>query len=297
MSENDTPNSWRPGLLIRRAADRLAAAGLPSPMVDARVLLAYVLDVEPVALATISTVPAGDAARFLDLVRQRAQWVPVQHLTGMAYFRHEKLHVGPGVFLPRPETELLVQLVIDWLAKRNVAAPVIVDLGTGSGAIAKALARESCATVHAIEASQEAFTYARRNIGRSIDLRLGSWTNAFADLNGSVDVVVSNPPYVPVGTDLPADVCRFDPPDALFAGADGLDCLREVVDVAARLLHPGGLLACEHDESHGLTAPGVIADNGRFVDIVDHNDLTGRARYVTAELGPLKLWRDLVVGS
>ncbi|MCL2465354.1 MAG: peptide chain release factor N(5)-glutamine methyltransferase, partial [Micrococcales bacterium] len=184
----------------------------------------------------------------------------------------------------RPETEGLVQLVLDWLATQAIEAPVIVDLGTGSGAIAKSLARESHGRVHAVESSAEALAYARRNLPAAVDLRLGDWSDTFKDLDGKVDVVVSNPPYVPGGEQLPADVAGYDPPAALFAGADGLDCLRSLIPVAHRLLRSGGLLACEHDESQGESLPRLIADDGGFANIADHADLTGRPRYVTAEI-------------
>jgi len=278
---------YRPATLLRTAADRLTAAGLPSGMADARILLAHVLGVETTALATTSSVDPTAAEKFRVLVQRRASWEPVQHLTGVAYFRHEKLHVGPGVFIPRPETEGLVQLVIDWLADEGIADPVVVDLGAGSGAIACALARETDAVVHAIEASEDALVYARRNLPDSVDLRAGDWNDAFPDLDGAADVVVSNPPYVPTrlaarSTPLPRDVAGRDPDEALFAGPDGLSCVREIVPVAARLLRPGGLLAVEHDETHGASAPAVVRKDARFHQIDDHRDLTDRPRYLTA---------------
>jgi len=256
-------------------------------MADARILLAHVLGAETTTLATTRSVPLAVADGFRLLVSRRASWEPVQHLTGVAYFRHEKLHVGPGVFIPRPETEGLVQLVIDWLADQGIAHPVVVDLGAGSGAIACALARETAAIVHAVEASEDALAYARRNLTDSVDLRSGSWNDAFPDLDGTVDVVVSNPPYVPTrlaarATPLPRDVAGRDPNEALFAGADGLYCIREIVPVAARLLRPGGLLALEHDETHGIRAPAVVRKDTRFHQIEDHRDLTHRPRYLTA---------------
>ena len=282
MSDDET-TAQRPSVLTHQAATRLEAAGLASPMVDARTLLSHVLGVEPMALATIQEVSPGDAARFRQLVLRRAKWEPVQYLTGVAFFRHERLRVGAGVLIPRPETEGLVQLVIDWLAAQKIAAPVIVELGTGSGAIAKALAHETPAAVHAVEVSAEAIAYARRNLPATVDLRLGDWADAFADLNGLADVVVANPPYVPSGSQLPADV-GFEPAGALFAGPDGLACIKQVVPVAARLLRGGGLAAFEHDDTHGASAPALLAAGG-FGAIADHNDLAGRARYVTALRG------------
>jgi len=270
--------------LIRLAAARLSAAGLPSPEVDARLLLSHVLDVEPADLATVRVVSPDEQARFECLVARRCNGVPLQHLTGVAYFRYEQLRVGPGVFVPRPETECLVQLVIDWLTARAVERPVVVDLGTGSGAIALALAHETRAKVYAVEASHEAFAYAEQNLaGSGVDLRLGDWSDAFIDLDGTVDVVVSNPPYVPQASrsELPRDVADGDPDMALFAGDDDLDALRSLLPVAKRLLRPGGLLACEHDDSQGESAPELVTQAG-FGAVADHKDLAGRPRFVTA---------------
>jgi len=249
-------------------------------MVDARTLLAHVLGVEPMALATVGEVSPDDATHFRQLVARRAKWEPVQYLTGVAYFRHERLRVGPGVFIPRPETEGLVQLVIDWLGAQGFDHPVIVDLGTGSGAIAKALAHETKAVLHAVESSAEALAYARRNMPAGVDLRSGDWAEAFEDLDGTAHVVVSNPPYVPASADLPADV--IDPDQSLYAGPDGLASINEIVKVAARLLRGGGLLAFEHDDTQGSSAPAVVAADGHFEAIADHQDLNGRARYTTA---------------
>jgi len=279
---DDEQAAQRPGVLTRQAAGRLQSAGLPSAMADARTLLAHVLHVEPVALAMIHDVPPEKAEVFRQLVARRAHFEPLQHLTGEAWFRGWRLVVGPGVFIPRPETEGLVQLAIDWLAGQGVANPPVVDLGTGSGAIALALARETNADVYAVEASDAAYDYARRNVGTQVCLRYGSWDHCYEDLDGQAMAVVCNPPYVPTGAELPPDVAGYDPPEALFAGDDGLDAIRQIVPVAARLLRPGGLLVFEHDDSQGASAPAVVAADGRFTTIADHVDLAGRARYVTA---------------
>jgi len=279
---DDEQAPQRPGVLVRQAASRLETAGLPSAMADARTLLAHVLHVEPVALAAIHDVPPEKADVFRQLVARRTRWEPLQHLTGESWFRGHRLVVGPGVFIPRPETEGLVQLVKDWLAGQGAQNPVVVDLGTGSGAIALALARECDADLYAAESSDTAYDYARRNIGTEACLRYDDWTDCYPDLDGQAMVVVCNPPYVPSGTSLPRDVEGYDPPEALFAGEDGLGAIREIVPVAARLLRPGGLLAFEHDDSQGESAPAVVAADGRFNSIADHKDLAGRARYVTA---------------
>jgi len=273
---------------LRDATNRLQAAGCPSAAVDARLLLAHVLASTPDRLALNPVVTPAQAAIFDAMVARRAAGEPVQYLTGTAYFRHETLGVGPGVFIPRPETEGLVQLVLDRLAMSRLSNPLVVDLGTGSGAIALALAHEAPgARVVAVERSDAALQFARRNLaGSGVELRAGDWREAVDDLAAAVDVVVSNPPYVPTAARqaLPVDV--VDPPEALFAGGDGLDALREIAPVAARLLRPGGYLACEHDDTHGASAAAVVEATGDFTDVADHRDLTGRARYVTAGRRP-----------
>jgi len=278
-----------PGVLTAGAAARLTAAGFPSGRADARLLLAYAMGLDVTQLATVRKVTPNQAARFNELIQRRILGVPVQHLTGVAHFRHETLHVGPGVLVPRPETEGLVQLVIDWIGRGDVNQPTMIDLGTGSGAIALALSHEIAGHVCAVELSPAAYRWAQRNLeGSGVDLRLGDWQDAFEELNGTVDVVVANPPYVPSRCVLPPDVAGHDPAEALFSGVDGLDALRAIVPVAARLLRPGGLLACEHDDSQGQLAPAVVAASGAFEQVADHRDLAGRPRYVTAVRSTIK---------
>jgi release factor glutamine methyltransferase len=293
----------RPLVLLAEGAADLRRAGLPSPDVDAKILLAHALDATPVALALIPDV-GDDAERlFRALIELRKQQHPVQHLTGVAHFRTVSLAVGPGVFIPRPETEGLVQLVLDWAqthasdqpaeapdAARSTVRPlVIVDLGTGSGAIPKALATELAdlgipAQIHAVEIDGAAHGYASTNLeGTGVDLRLGDLVTAFEDLTGLVDIVVSNPPYIPASADLPTDVGAHDPHLALFSGEDGLDAVRAIIPVAARLLKPGGLLALEHDDTQGESAPELLRRHGGFTRVVDSIDLSERARYATAE--------------
>jgi len=279
-----TVRQYRPAQLLAPAIEQLRAAGVASPENDARLLLAWAGGVEPWQLAT-ETIDETDARRFNELVNARAAGNPLQYLTGVAYFRTINVGVGPGVFIPRPETEGLVQLVIDWLAGLAVTEnkqPIVVELGTGSGAIAEALAQETTAQVYTVENSPDAFTYARRNLaGSGVDLRLGDWAEAFPELNGRADAVITNPPYIPATVAVPPDVAQ-EPPAALFAGLDGLDALRALLPVAAKLLRPGGLLACEHDDSQGATAPALVAAGGCFTQVADHDDLAGRPRYVTA---------------
>ncbi|MGE5763557.1 MAG: peptide chain release factor N(5)-glutamine methyltransferase [Mycobacterium leprae] len=270
---------------VAAAAARLAAAGVPSPRVDAEELAAHSLGTERTQLQRHATVGAG----FWDLVARRVARVPLQHLTGRAYFRHLTLAVGPGVFVPRPETELLAGWAIE--AARPLAHPVVVDVGTGSGAIALAVAMEvPAAEVHAVEADPGAFAWAARNCaGTRVRLHAADLTGAelLPELDGRVDVVVSNPPYIPVGS-LPLDpeVREHDPPAALYGGADGLDLVREVERTARRLLRPGGWVGVEHADTQGVDAPAVFAAAGGWADVADHRDLAARDRFVTARKPP-----------
>lgn len=260
--------------LLRAAVARLAAAGVPSPDHDARVLL---------DLAATSRIDVDQ------LLEARASRVPLQHLTGTAGFRYRDLAVGPGVFVPRPESELLVDAVL--AAVTGIDAPVVVDLCAGSGAIGLAVVDEHpSAIVHLVERSTEAFDWLRRNASGSTDASRARLHHAdLADqpvgLDGTVDVVVSNPPYVAVGErDLvDPEVRDHDPAEALWAGDDGLDVIRSVVGRARSLLRPGGTLIVEHSDRHRPAVPDLLTAAG-FVEVVDHNDLTGRPRYVTGVL-------------
>jgi release factor glutamine methyltransferase len=224
---------------------------------------------------------------FDSYVDRRAAREPLQHITGRAFFRHLTIAVGPGVFVPRPETEVVAGAAIE-AASAVLAAgrePVVVDLGTGSAAIALAVADEvAAATVLAVEADAAAHAWAVRNcVGSSVQLRLGDMAQAFPELDGTVDVVVSNPPYIPVGAHIrDAEVAEHDPAAALWSGADGLDAIRVVERVGARLLRAGGALVVEHADAQGRSVPGVLLDTGRWHDVEDHRDLAGRDRYVTA---------------
>lgn len=279
---------------LRELADRLRAAGVPSPDHDAAELVAHVLGI-PRSRLTGSVVEAmGPAARTRveRLVERRAAREPLQHLTGVAYFRHLELAVGAGVFVPRPETEVMTGWVVEAARARAAeGGPVrVVDLCTGSGAIALSVATEVPeARVSAVELDEQACTWARRNVAASpsaerVDLRYGDLAEAFPELDGTVDVVVSNPPYIPMTAyDSVAPEARdHDPALALWSGDDGLDALRAVVAAAARLLSPGGLVAIEHAEAQAESAPRVLARDGRWREVRDHPDLTGRPRFVTA---------------
>jgi release factor glutamine methyltransferase len=276
--------------LVREAASRLSAAGVASPDHDAAELLAHVLGTTRPRLALTDHVTPGQAGEYDALVARRAAREPLQHLTGTAAFRYLELAVGPGVFVPRPETELLAgwgvaqALVVTGSGR----VPVVVDLGTGSGAIALSVATEvPSAEVHATEVDAAAVEWARRNLaGSGVDLRTGDMGDAFTDLDGSVDVVLCNPPYIPLEAyeSVEPEARDHDPHLALFSGADGLDALRVVEAVAARLLRPGGVAGAEHADVQGGSAPAVFASAGRWSDVRDHEDLAGRPRFVTARL-------------
>ena len=270
----------------RDAAARLRDAGVASPERDADLLLAHVLDVALGRLPLVDDLGSPEQEAYDALVARRAAREPLQHLTGTAAFRHVELAVGPGVFVPRPETELLAGWAIDHLLP--LERPVVVDLCTGSGAIARSIADEvPGADVHAVELDEGALAWAERNLaGTGVDLRHGDLATAFDDLLGTVDVVVCNPPYIPLEAweSVAAEARDHDPHLALFSGQDGLDAIRVLERRAARLLRPGGVVGAEHADVQGESAPGVFTATGRWTDVTDHRDLAGRPRYVTARL-------------
>ncbi len=275
---------------VAEATERLAAAGVDSPRWDAEQLAAHVLGV---ARTTLPAVPNFDAAQFdafLALVARRASREPLQHIVGTVGFRYIELAVGPGVFVPRPETEAVAGWVVD--AARRIPHPRVVDLCTGSGAIALAVAHEvPSAEVHAVELDETAFEWAQRNADARVragdtptTLHHEDVTDAVPELDGTVDVVVSNPPYV-TATEIDAtdpEVRDFDPRRALVAGADGLDVIAEVVRTAARLLKPGGVVVVEHGDGQGTSVPALFENAGGWTDVADHDDLSGRPRFTVA---------------
>ncbi len=272
----------RTGDAMASAVARLRLAGLPSPVADARILLTHVLGDSQALLMSPDPTPE-QAVAFEDMLRRRETGEPVQHITGLAPFRYEELLVGPGVFIPRPETEQLVEAALQILASRPAQRRRVVELCAGSGAITLSLAREMGGVeLHAVELSQSAWPHLVRNLdGVEVSLVLGDMAEAFQALNGSVDLVVANPPYVPE-TDraiLPRDVQGQDPDLALFSGQDGLDALHVVRDVAMRLLRPGGWVAAEHDEKQAAEVMEIFGPP-HFTDTSDRADLTGRPRHV-----------------
>lgn len=269
----------------------LARAGVPTPRVDAELLVSHATGLERgvvLARAVTGSALTGEQAEALaGLVARRASREPLQHITGVAWFRSMALHVGPGVFVPRPETEGVAQLAVDALRAAADARPVAVDLGTGSGALALSLATEvPHAHVVAVELSPAAAIWTRRNIASlgadNVDLVVGDMADALPELDGTVAVVVSNPPYIPVGM-VPRDpeVRLHDPELALYGGDDGLDLVRALSQTARRLLRPGGTLVVEHGEEQGSAIREVLLGDGWRAPATQP-DLTGRDRSTTA---------------
>lgn len=269
--------------LLAAATERLTAAGVGSPRVDAEILLSHVTGVPRLALVRAKPNDIQYAA-YKELIERRASREPLQHLTGSASFRYVDLDVGPGVFIPRPETELLAGWAIE--KAKTLDAPIVVDLCTGSGPIALSLVDEVPGVrVHAVELDERAFGWAHRNLaGTGVDLRQGDMADAFAELDGTVDIVVSNPPYIPLDAweSVEAEVRDHDPSLALWSGDDGLDAMRIVESTAHRLLKPGGFVAVEHADAQGESAPAVFSATGRWAQIRDNADYADRPRFVTA---------------
>lgn len=274
--------------LLAEAAARLAVAGVSSPRVDAELLLAAVLGVPRSRLLTVGEVPASAAGTYAEHVARREAREPMQHITGTAPFRHLVLRVGPGVFVPRPETELLVDAVLPHL--HSIDEPLVIDLCAGSGALALAIADEvPRARAVAVERSPAAVRWLTRNAaGTTVTIRCGDVRDPelLRPLYGQADVVVANPPYVPLPpTAAPGCVdpeVLADPPEAVFAGADGLEIMPAVLSRAALLLKPGGVLAVEHDDTHAIAVPALLAADAHWSCVTEHHDLAGRPRYTLA---------------
>ncbi|WP_396906586.1 peptide chain release factor N(5)-glutamine methyltransferase [Mycolicibacterium phlei] len=268
--------------MIDAAAATLATAGVAAPRTDAELLAAHVCGADRGRLALIE--PDTDfAARYQDLVALRARRIPLQHLVGTAPFGPVELEVGPGVFIPRPETEAL----LEWAMAQSLPADaVIVDLCTGSGALALALARiRPGARVIAVDDDPAALEYARRNLaGTSAEIIAADVTGPglLPELDGAVDLVVANPPYIPDGAELEPEVADHDPAHALFGGPDGMRVIDAITRLAARWLRDGGLCAIEHDDTTSARTVESFARTTAFTDITARRDLAGRPRFVTA---------------
>jgi release factor glutamine methyltransferase len=275
---------WR---AIDSAAAQLAGAGIDSARYDAEELAAHLVGSERGRLALLESPGDEFFGRYRDIVAARSRRVPLQHLTGTAAFGPVLLRVGPGVFIPRPETEAMLA----WATAQQLAArSVIVDLCTGSGALAVALARHRpAARVIGIDDSDAALEYARRNVeGTGVELvhadvaELVSKPGLLPGLDRRVDLVVANPPYVPDDVALEPEVAQHDPPHAVFGGVDGMAVIAAVVPLAGRWLRPGGLFAVEHDDATSSRTVELVQGTGLFEDIEARRDLAGRLRFVTA---------------
>lgn len=273
------------GVLLTAATERFGAAGIDSARVDAELLAAELFGMErrDLVLHLADEIDDLGAAEYEGMVARREKREPLQYIVGVAPFRYLLIDVGPGVFVPRPETELLADAVIQFV--EPLGAATVVDLCSGSGALAFAVDDETTESrVLAVENDPGALAWLRRNaLETDVDVVEGDVTDPalLTELNGSVDVVVSNPPYVPDGTPVSPEVSA-DPAVAVFAGPDGLALIPSVIACAARLLRPGGLFVMEHDETQGESVPALLAADGRWTMVADRLDLTGRPRYVVA---------------
>ena len=272
----------------------LAAAGVASPRVDAELLAAHVLGTQRAKLPMVPLVDPPVVARLQELTGRRATREPLQYILGTAVLGPVEVAVGPGVFVPRPETELLLEWGLG--AIRDVRRPVVLDLCTGTGALALAVAvSRPDAQVHAVEADPAALSWTRRNLdahvtagGRPVTLHAADvrWPDLLVELEARVDLVLCNPPYVPDGTQVPPEVARFDPPDAVFGGPDGTEIIQAVVRGATGWLRHGGSLAIEHDDTHAETVPALLRRRRTLADVTEHRDLADRPRFVTARRVP-----------
>jgi release factor glutamine methyltransferase len=267
---------------VADAAAVLARAGIDSARVDAELLAAHIAGVARGGLL-FGDPDEAFYDRYHVAIAARARRIPLQHITGSAAFGSVTLTVGPGVFIPRPETEA----VLEWALRQDVGpTPVIVDLCTGSGALAVALAQaRPAARVVAVENASAALTYARRNAaGYGVEVIEADVCapDVLADHYGHVDLVVTNPPYIPDGAELDPEVAEHDPAAALFGGPDGMQIIRPIVALAARLLRPGGLIALEHDDDTAAATVAAFGASGAFTEVVSRRDLAGRPRFVTA---------------
>jgi release factor glutamine methyltransferase len=275
---------------VREAENVLASAGVASPRVDAELLAAHVVGVPRGRLIMVPLVDEPVLERYRELVGRRAAREPLQHLLGTAVFGPVTLAVGPGVFTPRPETELLLEWGLKTIA--DVTTPLVVDLCTGSGALALGVAAaRPDATVHAVEVDPAAFAWARRNVETHVAAGGTPVTVHAADvrepdllpeLRTRVDLLLCNPPYVPDGTPVPPEVAEWDPPGAVFGGSDGLGIIKAVVTAASALLRPGGALGIEHDDTHADAVPDLLRGCPVLADVEEHADLAGRPRFATA---------------
>ncbi len=269
---------------VDHAAAALAEAGVGSPRADAEELAAYVAGTTWGRLSVLGDIDDDFCGRYADVVAARARRIPLQHIVGSAPLGPVTVSVGPGVFIPRPETEGL----LEWASAQPLPpGAVLVDLCTGSGALALALSKFwPDARIIAVDDCDDALGYARRNVeGSPVELVRADVTDGtplMPELEGQVDLLVANPPYIPDGVKLEPEVAQHDPPHALFGGPDGMTVITAIVELAGRWLKPGGRCAIEHDDTTSVATVDAFAGSGRFVDVTAHRDLADRPRFVTA---------------
>lgn len=297
--------------LLQNAIARLRKAGVESAEYDARLLLSKACGVslaelnKALILGDLTDFSPDYARKYSDFVARRASREPLQHIVGRAPFRYLDLCVGKGVFVPRPETEVVVEAGLDWLRESHVSKPTVVDLCAGSGAIGLSVVTEVAdAQVWAVEKSPEAFQYLRKNfeetaknhenmqissryhavLADATKAHIADCTPELQAICGKVDLVITNPPYVPE-SQVPeqVEVREYDPPLALYGGsADGLLIPEQIMRAAFALLKPGGAMVMEHDISQGDVLK-KYAESVGFARARVGNDLTGRPRYTFAE--------------
>jgi release factor glutamine methyltransferase len=275
--------------LLKQSAIQLSQAGVLSPDIDSELLAAHILGISrselSVAIALNSIFPEDKIVAFSDAVSRRAKREPLQHITGLAPFRHLELFVGKGVFTPRPETEQVVSFAMEKIA--SLEQPIIVDLCAGSGAIALSFTTERAdSNVFAVEKSEEAFEYLKQNSKR-YGLELSQLSHVdlqdcLPEMDAVADLVISNPPYIPSEA-IPVDleVQLHEPSLALFGGADGLDVIRRILTKAKQLLRTGGLLVLEHADTQALSIRELLLAEG-WIDVESKKDLAGKDRMISA---------------
>lgn len=274
---------------LKSATEKLVSAGVTSPSVDAELLACFALGVQRSELIMLlvrdELFPKDQIGKFQAAVARRVKREPLQHITGLAPFRHLELYVGPGVFTPRPETEQLVELAIEKL--REISNPKVVDLCSGSGAIALSIATEIVAAeVYAVELSEQAFGFLERNYQKygldSKNSRNADLAEAFDELEGQLDLVISNPPYIPDGAvPIELEVQLHEPGLALYGGQDGLDVIRRISSRALYLLKSSGLLLLEHADSQAQAIGELLLVEG-WLEVISSQDLAGKDRIISA---------------
>ena len=271
---------------LEEARQKLAQAKVPSPDADAHWLLAHAISSNRAEvlrrITLLEDLSQTEQDLFYSSLNRRVKREPLQHITGKAAFRNLELLVGPGVFIPRFETEQVAQIGIDFLKSLSSTANA-ADLGTGSGAIAISLALETSAEVVAIEVSNDAVKYARENIQRfapHVQLIVGSFEQSLLNLT-ELDLIISNPPYIPrAAVPTEPEVYKFDPEVALYSGEDGLDSIREIVAISTFALRPEGMLVLEHADGQSDQVCELLLEQG-FTSVTAHPDPTGRLRAVS----------------